>query len=194
MMPGYFFGLVREGRVERAIGMSRGKFNDLLPVFTASYDAAEQEGVGNRLIAGNRDGDRRGSLDSPEKGLFFILYYLNNTPSFDALGLLFGIGASDAYDYMIVYMRVLRRGLEILAVAPHLTLDSICGLREALDRFAERNIDSPRSERVASVGHVANGGGCGGRTEPEVDHRFCDRRHWTRQLSAEGTPTGEATR
>ena len=102
--------------------MSRRKFDDLVPVFAASYDAAQQEWVESSSGARIQGCDTKETLDSPEKRLFFILYYLNNLPSFDALGCFFGLSSSYAYDHMILYMQALRRGLEILAVAPNRAL------------------------------------------------------------------------
>ena len=135
-------GSTGERFVEATIGMSRKKFYDLVPVFAASHEAAQQERRGSHRHAIIHHASHKTALDTAEKRLFFILYYLKTCPSFDVLGVNFDLSPSHAYDLMILYARVLRRSLENLAVAPQRTLDSFELFRQAIEEYSARHSKS----------------------------------------------------
>jgi hypothetical protein len=139
-------GVTGDGVAEATIGMSRRKFYDLVPVFAASHEATRPDQPVNHGAAGNRFGASARQLDTAEKRLFFILYYLKTNPSFDALGFNFDLSPSHAYDHMILYARILRRSLENLAVTPQKTMDSFERFRLAIEEY------SARHTRSANVG------------------------------------------
>lgn len=132
-------GVTGDGVAETTIGMSRKKFYDLVPVFAASHDATRPEQPVNIGAAVNRFGASTRPLDTAEKRLFFILYYLQTNPTFDALGFNFDLSPSHAYDHVILYARVLRRSLENLAVTPQKTMDSCERFRLAIEEYAARH-------------------------------------------------------
>ncbi len=186
MIRDIFLGSIKDRKIESAIGMSYRKFGDLVPVFAASYEMAQQERIATSEVARIRDGDTSGALDSPEKCLFFILYYLRSIPSFDKLGALFDLSPSHAYDHMIRCVQVLRRGLEILAISPHRTLDSADELRQALERFAEASNDDAEAELARPACDEPNDGRYGGRRTPTARDPFADADYWRRSPAVAG--------
>jgi hypothetical protein len=145
-------GVTGDGVAEATIGMSRRKFYDLVPVFAASHEATSHHATKpdqsvNNGAMGNRLGASARQLDTAEKRLFFILYYLKTNPTFDALGFNFDLSPSHAYDHMILYARILRRSLENLAVTPQKTMDSFERFRLAIEEY------SARHTRSASAGN-----------------------------------------
>ena len=140
-----------DGVAEATIGMSRKKFYDLVPVFAASHDATKQDRPASIGAAGHWLGHSTSHLDTAEKRLFFILYYLKTNPSFDALGFNFDLSPSNAYDYMILYARVLRRTLENLAVTPQKSLDSFERFRLAIEEYSARHTRSASAGRRSTV-------------------------------------------
>ena len=113
-----FKKLTRERTIKATIGMSREKFDSLVPVFADSYDAIQQERLKNKEIKRIQNSGPKGVLDTPEKQLFFTLYYLKTYPTFDVLGFHFGLSAGHSHDYIVSYLPVLQRSLETLDVAP----------------------------------------------------------------------------
>jgi hypothetical protein len=146
-----FNSLKRDRTVKATIGMSREKFDALVPVFADAYALIEQEKVQNKEIKHIRKGGPKGVLDTPEKRLFFILYYLKTYPTFDVLGFHFDLSAGHAHDYVVAYSDVLRRALETLDLAPERTADSLEGFRERIESYGEIIIDGMESPCVRPV-------------------------------------------
>lgn len=179
MIVDVFLCAIKNRSIEAAIGMSYRKFGDLVPVFAASDELALQERVEAVEVARLQESDPCGALDSPEKRLFFILYYLRSNPSFDTLGALFDLSPSHAYDQMIRCVRVLRRGLEILAVSPSRSLDSADELRHALERFAKASNDDVESDPARPVCDVPRDGQFVGHGKPAAfSQAFDTDDHW----------------
>ena len=113
-----FKNLTRDRTVKAIIGMSREKFDLLVPVFSSSDDEIQQERLTNKEIKRIQNSGPKSILDSYEKKLFFTLYYLKSYPTFDVLGFHFGLSAGHAHDYIVEYLPVLQRSLEKLGTAP----------------------------------------------------------------------------
>ena len=72
-----------------------------------SYATIQQERLLNKEIKNLPWGGRDPVLDTPEKQLFFTLFYLKTYPTFDVLGFHFGLSADHARDYLVFFLRVL---------------------------------------------------------------------------------------
>ncbi|MBK1646969.1 hypothetical protein CKO25_20590 [Thiocapsa imhoffii] len=80
-----FTELKRDRTIKATIGMSREKFDALVPAFADAYDQMLQEKLRNKKIKCLPKGGPSGVLDTHEKRLFFVLYYLKTDPTFDVL-------------------------------------------------------------------------------------------------------------
>lgn len=69
-----FKNLTVDRMVRATIGMSREKFDQLVPVFAQSGRAIEEQRLSDKEIRCLRKGGPQGVLDSPEKRLFFVLF------------------------------------------------------------------------------------------------------------------------
>ena len=109
----------KHGRVIKSVvGMDRSKFNKLAEAFTSAYDAIQQERLLKGEIKQVPSGGTKGNLDTPEKQLFFILYYLKTYPTFDVLGFHFGFSSGHAHDHVEALLPVLLRSLSDLGALP----------------------------------------------------------------------------
>jgi hypothetical protein len=127
--------------IKSVIGMSRAKFDALVPVFAEADEQMQAERLERKEIRRIRIGGPKGLLDTPQKRLFFILYYLKTYPTFDVLGFHFSLSAGHAHDYATLYMKVLQRTLENLDLAPERTTDSLDRFRQAIEKYDEIIID-----------------------------------------------------
>jgi len=143
-----FITLKRDRTIKATIGMSREKFDALVPVFAEAHDQFLREKLQNKEIKCLPKGGPKGVLDTPEKRLFFILYYLKTYPTFDVLGFLFNLTAGHAHDYVVTYSDVLNRALTTLNVAPRRTLESLDDFKEVVEKYDELIIDATESACV----------------------------------------------
>jgi hypothetical protein len=109
----------KHGRIIKSlIGMDRSKFKKLAKAFASAYDTIQQ----GRLLEGEikqvPSGGRKGHLDTPDKKLFFVLYYLKTYPTFDVLGFHFGFSSGHAHGHVDALLPVLLRSLSDLGVLP----------------------------------------------------------------------------
>lgn len=79
-------------------GTSRQEFQQLLPVFPESYHELRQEAYEQVKATRHRQpgGGQKGKLKPMELKLFFILYYWKVYPTYDVLGVQFGLDRSKA--------------------------------------------------------------------------------------------------
>ena len=73
-----FTGLTVDRQIKAVIGMGRDKFDQLVPVFSASYATIQRERLQNNEIKNRPWGGRDPVLDTPEKQLLFTLFYLKS--------------------------------------------------------------------------------------------------------------------
>ena len=111
-------GKKHDRRIKAVIGISLSKFNILLVAFTAAYDSVQMERCQKGEIKNVSKGGPKGNLDTFEKKLFFILYYLKTYPTFDVLGFLFGFSSGHAHNHVENLLPVLLRSLSDLGVLP----------------------------------------------------------------------------
>lgn len=132
----------KHGRVISAlVGISRLKFNSLAIAFAAAYLAIQQE----RLLSGEikqvPSGGPKGYLDTTEKKLFFILYYLKTYPTFDVLGFHFGFSSGHAHGHLTNLMPVLLRSLSHLGVLPARTPGTPEEFAQLIEQYGDIAID-----------------------------------------------------
>jgi len=128
-------------QIKAVIGISRDKFDQLVPVFTASYAAIQQERLQNKEIKKLPWGGRDPVLDTPEKQLFFTLFYLKTYPTFDVLGFHFGLSAGHARDYLVFFLRVMNLSLTTLKTLPVRHLGQVEDFKQVTDNDKEIIID-----------------------------------------------------
>ncbi len=111
-------GKKHDRRIKAVIGISLSKFNILLVAFVAAYDAVQLERCQKGEIKNVSKGGPKGNLDTFEKKLFFILYYLKTYPTFDVLGFHFGLNSGHAHNHVENLLPILLRSLSDLGVLP----------------------------------------------------------------------------
>ena len=104
--------------IKSVIGMGRAKFNKLAEAFTVACHALQQERLQQGEIKQVPSGRRKGHLDTPDKKLFFVLYYLKTYPTFDVLGFYFGFSSGHAHGHVERLLPILLRSLSDLGVLP----------------------------------------------------------------------------
>ena len=111
-------GNKHDRKIKSVIGMSLSKFKILLRAFAAAYDAVQLERCQQGEIKQVPTGGQKGHLDTFEKKLFFILFYLKTYPTFDVLGFHFGFSSGHAHNHVEALLPVLTRSLPDLGVLP----------------------------------------------------------------------------
>jgi len=104
--------------IKSLIGMNRSKFDILATAFAVAYDSIQLERLQRGEIKQVPSGGPKGNLDTFEKKLFFILYYLKTYPTFDVLGFHFGLSSGHAHNHVEALLPVLTRSLSELGVLP----------------------------------------------------------------------------
>ncbi len=87
-------------------GLSKGEFYELV----YQFEEVEAQQKAERLATGGR---KEVLTDGAER-LFFLLYYMKDYPSFDVLGLSFGIDATTAERYVVELLPILAKTLRKL--------------------------------------------------------------------------------
>jgi hypothetical protein len=111
-------GKKHDRKIKSVIGMSLSKFKILLRAFAANYDTVQLERCQQGEIKQVPTGGPKGHLDTFEKKLFFILFYLKTYPTFDLLGFHFGFSSGHAHNHVESLLPVLLRSLSDLGVLP----------------------------------------------------------------------------
>jgi len=127
--------------IKSVIGMDRLKFNKLAKAFASAYDEIQQERLLQGEIKQVPSGGSKGHLDTPEKKLFFVLYYLKTYPTFDLLGFHFGFSSGHAHDHLDALLPVLRRSLSDLGVLPLRTPGTPEEFAQLIDQYDDIAID-----------------------------------------------------
>jgi len=101
-------------------GLTLKEFKALLPAFVEAYECKYPR---DRTLAGRkrrrqRGGGCRGVLDTAEQKLLFILIYQKTYPLQVVMGELFGIGQSDANQWIHRLLPVVRNALTAIGVMP----------------------------------------------------------------------------
>lgn len=146
---GIDINIIQNERQFRALtGTSQQEFQQLLPVFTESYDELRQEAYEVNKATRQRQpgGGQKGKLKTMELKLFFILYYWKVYPTYDVLGFQFGLDRSKACTNVQALWPVLERTLKTLEVLPARAFSSVDELRAAFRDVQDLLIDATERE------------------------------------------------
>ncbi|MEM6452085.1 MAG: transposase family protein [Cyanobacteria bacterium P01_D01_bin.105] len=123
-------------RLMRALtGLNRSAFEQLLPSFSAAYEAAHPVSKTRKRAVG---GGRKPRLKRMGEKLFFVLFYFKCYPTFDLAGLLFDVDRSQSNRWLHKLQPILEAALEREMVLPDRQIKSMA---EFIERF-------PAVERV----------------------------------------------
>ena len=130
-------------------GLTRAAFEKLLTFFTASYHEIKWEEYERHKDSRQRKpgGGQKGRLDTMEKKLFFILYYLKVYPTFDVLGDRFALDRSKACTNVHKLMPVLLRALDKAGVLPARQFESVEEMQAAFAGITDLLIDATERPR-----------------------------------------------
>lgn len=133
-----------ERQFKALTGLSGAAFHKLLVVFILCYQENIQENYeANKVKRKRKPGaGQKGRLNTLEKKLFFILYYLKTYPTFDVLGYHFDLDRSKACTNVHQLFPVLLKALDRLQVLPKRQFDSVEELQAAFAGIAELFIDA----------------------------------------------------
>jgi hypothetical protein len=125
-------------------GLSRVAFHKLLAVFAVCYQEMIQENYEENKDKRKRKpgAGQKGRLNTPEKKLFFILYYLKNYPTFDVLGYHFVLDRSKACTNVGKILPALLKALDRLGVLPKRQFKTVAELRAAFEGISDLFIDA----------------------------------------------------
>jgi hypothetical protein len=121
---------IRDDRQMRALtGLPHEKIEVLESAFTEVYHEEQQREYEEGLAAGKRQrkpgGGRKGILPSIRDKLLFLLYYLKVNPTFDVMGVQFGMSRSKACENVHKLMPLLYKTLVRLEVLPYREFSSV---------------------------------------------------------------------
>lgn len=136
-----FTDLTDDRIIAALIGMPKAKFTTLAKDFESASLEIDRERVLNGEIKQVKQGGPKGYLDSPEKKLFFILFYLKTYPTFDVLGFHFGLSGGHAHAHVDKLMPVLGRVLSNLNLMPLRQPTDSPEFRQALEKYKHIAID-----------------------------------------------------
>ena len=109
-----------EPKVLALTGLTRREFEDLVPVFQASFETILQEQTleGLERIGRTYTTYRNSPLPTVEDKLLFILVYLKQAPTQTLHGQLFGLSQSNANKWIHLLHRVLNHALAAQGCLP----------------------------------------------------------------------------
>lgn len=136
-----FTKLTDERVIASLIGMTQSKFITLTQVFAEADRKYQEERLRNGEIKRIQSGGQKGHLDTYEKQLFFILFYLKTYPTFDVLGFHFGFSGGHAHAHVNHLLPVLERSLATLKTLPGRTVDSPEEFRQLIEKYSHIMID-----------------------------------------------------
>jgi len=138
---------MRSNRIMKSLtGLSRAKFEELLPYFEMIVTEENSKRIKNRKdrrrAAG---GGRKHTLEKIEEKLFYILFYLKVYPTFDVAGFIFDVNRSQTHRWTHQLLPLLEKALGRKMVLPKRRIESV---EEFLRLFPEvRDIFIDGTER-----------------------------------------------
>jgi Helix-turn-helix of DDE superfamily endonuclease len=139
--------LIRDDRQMKALtGLSQAQFDHLLPVFSAIYQATQQQAYEKGVTSGTRrrhpGGGSKGKLPTMADKLQFVLYYYKTYPPFDVLGQQFEMARSKAHEHLHKLSPILYDTLVQLELMPYREFATPEDLKAALHGVDRRLIDA----------------------------------------------------
>jgi len=158
-MLDYYNSTRSERQLKSLTGLGKKPFSELLPAFSESLPEISDEAYQkNRTKRSRRPGGgRKGQLLSAENKLFFILFYLKNSPTFDVLGFIFDLNPSNAEENINKFLPVLKRVQLKLNVLPKRSFKTDFELEEALktvgkpSNLTSKEMETPTVEHKVSI-------------------------------------------
>ncbi len=153
---------IKDDRQMRALtGIPGEKFDVLESAFAETYHKEQQRVYEEGLATGKRQrkpgGGRKGLLPSMRDKLLFLLYYLKVYPTFDVMGVQFGISRSKACENVHKLMPILYETLVHMDVLPYREFSSVeefiiaCqGIEKLLIDVTERLHRRPQNDNQQS--------------------------------------------
>lgn len=129
-----FKKLKSQRAIKALIGITETCFLRLLEVFGVAYQEIQAERQQQGQIKRLPTNRLQGVLDSLEKRLFFILFYLKVYCTFDVLGFLFQLSPGHAHDHVKALLPVIERSLVKLGLLPRHTVPDPQALRQLLEQ------------------------------------------------------------
>lgn len=150
------FNAITDDRIVASlIGMPKAKFTALIQAFESAAVEIDQERVQKGEIKQVKQGGPKSYLDSSEKKLFFILYYLKTYPTFDVLGFHFGFSGGHAHAHVDKLLPVLGRALNHLKLMPERQVKTPKELAQLLEKYKNIAIDGVECSCVRPQDKVA---------------------------------------
>ena len=140
---------IDERQFKALTGLTRKAFCRLLPIFTQSYSEIRLEQYDKNIDRRQRKpgGGQKGRLNTMEKKLFFILYYLKVYPTFDVLGDRFDLDRSKACTNVHNLLPVLLRALDKAGTLPARQFETVEEMQAAFADIAALLIDATERAR-----------------------------------------------
>jgi hypothetical protein len=127
-------------------GLSQAQFDQLLPVFSDTYQAAQQHTYEKGIASGMRrrkpGGGSKGKLPTMADKLQFVLYYYKTYPTFDGLATQFDMARSKANENLHKLSPILYDTLVHLELMPYRELATPEDLKAALKGVDHLLIDA----------------------------------------------------
>jgi Helix-turn-helix of DDE superfamily endonuclease len=129
-------------RTEKSVvGLTKVQFLKLSEFFEQAYHDIQSDRLINGEIRRLPKGGALGVLDTPQKMLFFILYYMKTYCTFDVLGFTFGFSSGHAHDPIKRIFPVLKRTLLTLDALPVRTISSVEELMQLIKKHGKIILD-----------------------------------------------------
>ena len=175
-MPINFEDIKDERQFRALTGVSRDEFDILLPVFEDSFFEIVDENYEKKKNERRRKpgGGQKGVLNTIEKKLFFISYYMKTYPAFDVLGINFGLDRSKACTNVHKLSPVLQRTLEKLEVMPHRAFSSVDEMREAFAGIEDIFIDVTERTHARPVDKEKQKESYSGKKKHHAAKKYCN--------------------
>ena len=140
---------IDERQFKALTGLTRIAFYRLLPIFIQSHIEIRLEEYEKNIDCRQRKpgGGQKGRLNTMEKKLFFILYYLKVYPTFDVLGDRFGLDRSKACTNVHNLLPVLLHALDKADVLPARQFETVEEMQAAFADIAALLIDATERPR-----------------------------------------------
>jgi hypothetical protein len=136
------FNAITDDRIVASlIGMPKAKFTALVEPFKSASLDIDRERVKRGEIKQVKQGGPKGYLDTVEKKLFFILFYLKTYPTFDVLGFHFGFSGGHAHAHVDKLLPVLGHTLEQLGLMPQRLPTTPAEFNQLLEKYKDIVID-----------------------------------------------------
>jgi hypothetical protein len=137
-----------ERQFKALTGVSYKEFEQLLPVFTTSYQEIQQERSASKQTMRQRQpgAGQKGKLPTMSLKLMFILYYWKVYSTYDVFGCQFGLDRSKACTKVQALWPVLERTLKTLDVLPARSFSSVAELHAAFGEVRDLLIDATERE------------------------------------------------